>query len=189
MHVFKEYKGLIKTMESNEQKPKEQKPEERIHNFNEVCFGYTKEQAIKEAKRCLQCPVPLCEKGCPADISIKKFIKHISNGKFDLALKTILEKNSLPGICGRVCPAEEQCKKSCISKPAINIALLERFAADNSEKIIKNMEKISKRIAVVGSGPAGLACSSDFALLGYEVVVCAGMEWYGFTPFTFSVNS
>ncbi|PIU03054.1 MAG: glutamate synthase (NADPH), homotetrameric [Candidatus Diapherotrites archaeon CG09_land_8_20_14_0_10_32_12] len=158
-------------MESEEQKPEEQKPEERIHNFNEVCFGYTKEQAIKEAKRCLQCQLPLCEKGCPAGISIKKFIKHIADEEFDLALKTILEKNSLPGICGRVCPAEEQCKKSCISRPAINIALLERFAADNAEKIAKNIKKTCKKIAVIGSGPAGLACSSDLALMGYEVVV------------------
>jgi len=192
MHVFKEYKGLIKTMESNEQKPKEQNPKERIHNFNEVCFGYTKEQAVKEAKRCLQCAVPICEKGCPAEILIKKFIKHISEEKFDLALKTILEKNSLPGICGRVCPAEEQCKKSCISKPAINIAMLERFAADNAEKIIKNIKKTGKRIAVVGSGPAGLACSSDLALMGYEVVVYealhnpGGVLTYGIPGFRLS---
>ena len=163
MHVFK--------MKPEKQKPKEQSPKERIHNFNEVCFGYTKEQAVKEAKRCLQCQIPLCERGCPADISIKKFIKHIADEEFDLALKIILEKNSLPGICGRVCPDEEQCKKKCISNPKINIALLERFAADNSEKIIKNIKKTSKKIAVVGSGPAGLACSSEFALLGYEVVI------------------
>jgi len=163
MHVLK--------MKPEEQKPKEQNPKERIHHFNEVCLGYTKEQAVKEAKRCLQCQIPLCEKGCPADISIKKFIKHIADWEFGLALKIILEKSSLPGICGRVCPAEEQCKKLCISRPAININFLERFVADNSDKIIKNMEKISKRIAVVGSGPAGLACSSDLALLGYEVVV------------------
>ena len=171
MHVFEKYKGVIKTMKFNEQKPKEQKSEERAHNFNEVCLGYTKEQAVEEAKRCLQCPVPMCEKGCPADISIKKFIKHIADEEFDLALKVILEKNSLPGVCGRVCPAEEQCKKSCISKPAININFLERFVADNSEKIIENVKKTGKKIAVVGSGPAGLACSSDLALLGYEVVV------------------
>lgn len=158
-------------MKPNQQKPKEQNPEERIHNFNEVCFGYTKEQAVKEAKRCLQCQIPLCEKECPADISIKKFIKHITDEEFDLALKIILEKNSLPGICGRVCPAEEQCKKTCISKPAINIALLERFVSDNAEKIIKNIKKTGKRIAVIGSGPAGLACSSELALMGYDVIV------------------
>jgi len=163
MHVLK--------MRVEEQISKEQNPEERIYNFKEVCLGYTKEQAIEEAKRCLQCPVPMCEKGCPAEISIKKFIKHIVDEEFDLALKIILEKNSLPGICGRVCPAEEQCKKKCISKPAINIALLERFVADNSEKIIESVKKTEKKIAVVGSGPAGLACSSDLALLGYEVVV------------------
>ena len=163
MHVLK--------MRAEEQKPKEQNPKERIRNFNEVRLGYTKEQAVKEAKRCLQCAVPMCEKGCPADISIKKFIKHIADEEFDLALKVILEKNSLPGICGRVCPAEEQCKKLCISRPAININLLERFVADNSEKIIKSIKKTGKKIAVVGSGPAGLACSSDLVLMGYEVVV------------------
>ncbi len=152
-------------------KPEEQNPKERIHNFKEVCLGYTKEQAIEEAKRCLQCPVPLCEKGCPAGISIKEFIKHIVDEEFDLALKIVLEKNSLPGVCGRVCPAEEQCKKICISKPAININLLERFVADNSEKIIKSVKKTGKKIAVVGSGPAGLACSSELALMGYEVVI------------------
>jgi len=110
-------------MENKEQKQKEMSPEERIKSFKEVSLGYTKEQAIEEAKRCLQCPVPLCEKGCPAGISIKEFIKHIVDEEFDLALKIVLEKNSLPGVCGRVCPAEEQCKKICISKPAININL------------------------------------------------------------------
>jgi len=158
MHVF-------------EMKTEEQNPKERIHNFKEVCLGYTKEQAIEEAKRCLQCPVPMCEKGCPANISIKKFIKYIADEEFDLALKVILKKNSLPGICGRVCPAEEQCKKKCINRPAINIALLERFVADNSEKIIESVKKTGKKIAVVGSGPAGLACSSELVLMGHEVVV------------------
>ena len=158
-------------MENKEQKQKEMSPEERIKSFKEVSLGYTKEQAIEEAKRCLQCPVPLCEKGCPAGILIKKFIKHIADEEFDLALKVILEKNSLPGVCGRVCPAEEQCKKKCICKPAININLLERFVADNSEKIVKNVKKTGKKIAVVGSGPAGLACSSELALMGHEVVV------------------
>ncbi len=171
MHMFK--------MKTEEQKPKEQDTKERIHNFKEVCLGYTKEQAVKEAERCLQCAVPMCERECPADISIKKFIKHIADEKFDLALKIILEKNSLPGICGRVCPAEEQCRKSCISKPAININFLERFVADNSEKIVKNIKKIGKRIAVVGSGPAGLACSSDLALLGYEVVIYEALHKLG----------
>ncbi len=89
--------NTMRTIKTKEQRAKEQKPEERIHNFKEVCLGYTKEQAVKEAKRCLQCQIPLCEKGCPAGISIKEFIKHIVDEEFDLALKIVLEKNSLPG--------------------------------------------------------------------------------------------
>lgn len=186
MHAFE------KIMKNKEQRQKEQNPEERIHNFDEVSFGYTREQAVKEAKRCLQCQLPLCEKGCPAGISIKKFINHIACEEFDLALKTILEKNSLPGVCGRVCPAEEQCKKSCISRPKINIELLERFAAENAKKIVKNIKKTGKRIAVVGSGPAGLACGSELALMGNEVVVYealhkpGGVLTYGIPEFRLS---
>ncbi|MDD5086624.1 MAG: NADPH-dependent glutamate synthase [Candidatus Nanoarchaeia archaeon] len=183
MHAIK------KIMGNKEQKQKEQNPEERIHNFNEVSFSYTKEQAVKEAKRCLQCKVPLCEIGCPAGISIKKFIKHIADEEFDLALKVILEKNSLPGVCGRVCPAEDNCMKMCVSRPKININLLERFVADNSKKIVAEVKKNKGKIAVIGSGPAGLACSSDLALMGYDVVlfealhIAGGVLSYGIPEF------
>jgi glutamate synthase (NADPH) small chain len=168
---------------------REQNPEYRINNFDEVSLGYTKEQAVKEAKRCLQCKVPLCEQGCPAGISIKKFINYIANEDFDSALKVILQKNSLPGVCGRVCPAEENCRKMCVSNPKININLLERFVADNSKKIVAEVKKNKQKIAVIGSGPAGLSCSSDLALMGYDVVlfealhIAGGVLSYGIPEF------
>jgi glutamate synthase (NADPH/NADH) small chain len=176
-------------MENKEQKQKELSPGGRIKSFNEVSLGYAREQAVKEARRCLQCKVPLCERGCPAEISIKKFIKHIAEEDFDSALKVILEKNSLPGVCGRVCPAEDNCMKMCVRNPKININLLERFVADNSKKIFKEIKKNDKKIAVIGSGPAGLSCSSDLSLIGYDVAlfealhIAGGVLSYGIPEF------
>ena len=151
----------------------EQKPEERIKNFNEVCLGYTEEQAMAEATRCLQCKKPKCVEGCPVNINIPRFIYFIKKRKFDEAIKTINETNNLPGVCGRVCPQEDQCEKACIlGKKAINIGKLERFAADKEGKTgIPAIKKSKKKIAVIGSGPAGLTCAADLALMGYNITI------------------
>jgi glutamate synthase (NADPH/NADH) small chain len=149
-------------------------PEERIDNFKEVCIGYSKEDAIKEASRCLKCKEPQCMAGCPVGINIPKFIHFIKKEKFDRAIEEIKKKNNLPGVCGRVCPQEQQCEKNCVlkAKGQLNIGKLERFAADNEKKIV--IQKISKKkgkVAIIGSGPAGLTAAADLALAGYKVVV------------------
>lgn len=174
----------------------EQDPIKRIKNFNEVALGYTKEQAIKEASRCLQCKKPSCIEGCPVEIDIPAFIKEIKNGDFDEAIKIIKDKNSLPAICGRVCPQETQCEELCVlSKKGEPVAIgrLERFAADWERKrginIPKKTKSIKKRIAVIGSGPAGLTCAGDLAKIGYRVVIFeslhkpGGVLMYGIPEF------
>jgi len=155
-----------------------QKLEKRIHNFNEVALGYTEEQAVAEAKRCLQCPQPKCVEGCPVEIEIPAFIKLITERKFDEAVKKVKEKNSLPAICGRVCPQEEQCQKTCIMGKIgdpISIGRLERFVADyEMRKGVETPTKQSptgKKVAVIGAGPAGLTAAADLAKLGHEVVI------------------
>jgi glutamate synthase (NADPH/NADH) small chain len=163
-----------------------QKPEVRRRNFNEVALGYTEEQAIAEANRCLQCPKPQCIQGCPVEIDISAFIKLIKEGKFDEAVKKIKEKNSLPAICGRVCPQEEQCQKSCVlgkvGEP-VNIGRLERFVADwERAKGVEVPEKASltgKKVAVIGAGPAGLTAAADLAKLGHGVVVFEALHLSG----------
>jgi len=163
-----------------------QKPEERRHNFNEVALGYTEEQAIAEANRCLQCPKPQCIQGCPVEIDIPAFIKLIKEGKFDAAIKKIKEKNSLPAICGRVCPQEEQCQKFCVMGKAgdpVSIGRLERFVADY--ELQKDVETPSlppptgKKVAVIGAGPAGLTAAADLAKLGHEVVIFEALHTAG----------
>jgi glutamate synthase (NADPH/NADH) small chain len=158
---------------------KKRPAKERIKNFKEVALGLSKEEAIKEAKRCLQCKKPLCIKGCPVRINIPKFIKEIAQGKFGEAIKTLKETNSLPGICGRVCPQETQCEMFCVlgkkGKP-IDIGTLERFISDWEMKSVKSKvksqkSKISIKMAVVGSGPAGLTCAGELAKLGYDVTI------------------
>jgi len=152
--------------------------EERIHNFNEVAFGYTEEQAVDEAERCLQCKKALCVKACPVEVDIPEFIRLIKERRFDEAVKKVKEKNSLPAICGRVCPQEEQCQADCtmgkIGDP-ISIGRLERFAADwgreRGYEISQKPAPTGKRVAVVGAGPAGLTVAADLAKLGHEVVV------------------
>lgn len=155
-----------------------QKLEKRIHNFNEVALGYTEEQAVAEAKRCLQCPQPKCVEGCPVEIEIPAFIKLITERKFDEAVKKVKEKNSLPAICGRVCPQEEQCQKTCIMGKIgdpISIGRLERFVADyEMRKGVETPTKqppTGKKVAVIGAGPAGLTAAADLAKLGHEVVI------------------
>jgi glutamate synthase (NADPH/NADH) small chain len=163
-----------------------QKPEIRRQNFNEVALGYTEEQAREEANRCLQCPKPQCIQGCPVEIEIPTFIKLLREGKYEEAIKKIKEKNSLPAICGRVCPQEEQCQKFCIvgkvGEP-VNIGRLERFLADwERKKDIKAPNKASstgKRVAVIGAGPAGLTAAADLAKLGHAVVIFEALHLPG----------
>ncbi len=145
--------------------PKEQRPEDRIKNFDEVNLGYTKEEAVKEAERCLQCKKPLCVSGCPVNVDIPGFIKKIKEQKFENALKIIKKTNNLPAVCGRVCPQENQCEAGCVlEKKSINIGKLERFASEyGREDKIKESIPGKGKIAVVGSGPAGLTCAADLA--------------------------
>jgi len=138
-----------------------QKPEIRRRNFNEVALGYTEEQAITEAKRCLQCPKPQCIQGCPVEIEIPAFIKLLREGKFEEAVKKIKEKNSLPAICGRVCPQEEQCQKFCILGKIgdpVSVGRIERFVADweraRGVKINEKPLPTGKKVAIIGAGPA-----------------------------------
>lgn len=165
----------------------EQKPQERSRNFKEVPLGYTKEQAIYEAQRCLQCKKPKCVPGCPAEINIPKFIEKIVEEDFTGAYLEILKTDDLPAITGRVCPQEEQCQQVCIldkQKKPIAIGRLERFVADwaRENNIHGNPPKISKKeqkVAIVGSGPAGLTCAADLAKLGYEVTIFEALHQPG----------
>ena len=176
---------------------REQPPEVRIKNFNEVPYGYSEEEAKEEAKRCLQCKNKPCVQGCPVEIDIPGFIKAIAEGDFWRAIKIIKEKNVLPAICGRVCPQEEQCEKYCtltkIGEP-VAIGRLERFAADweAQQGEIEAPPKptpTGKRVAVVGSGPAGLTVAGDLAQMGHEVVIFealhkpGGVLMYGIPEF------
>ncbi len=160
----------------------EQDAGRRIKNFDEVCLGYSEELAKQEAERCLQCEKPLCVQGCPVNVNIPKFIKYIKEGKPDKALKVILKTNNLPGVCGRVCPQENQCEKACVlnrAEKAINIGKLERYASDTGSKPEAEIKKKKKKIAIVGSGPAGLTCAADLALMGYKVTVYEALHKTG----------
>jgi glutamate synthase (NADPH/NADH) small chain len=175
----------------------EQDAGERIRNFQEVPLGYTPEQAQAEAKRCLQCKKPLCMKGCPVCVDIPGFIELIAEGTFAAAARKIKETNCLPAVCGRVCPQETQCEAQCILGKKCDpgaIGRLERFAADyeREQGLIELPEKASatgKKVAVVGSGPAGLTVAGDLILLGHDVVVFeafhkpGGVLMYGIPEF------
>jgi len=168
-------------------------PNERVKSFIEVCKGYNAEEAVKEANRCLQCKKPLCVQGCPVNIDIPEFIREIKEERFDEAVKIIKRTNSLPAVCGRVCPQEKQCEEKCIvgiKGEPIAIGKLERFVADNeSKKDVPNIRKNGKKVAVVGSGPAGLSCAADLALKGYKVTIfealhdAGGVLKYGIPEF------
>jgi len=174
-----------------------QKPEDRVHNFNEVALGYSMEQAVAEAERCLQCPKPQCIQGCPVELDIPAFIKEIREKNFDEAIRKVKEKNSLPAICGRVCPQETQCQKFCVlgkKGDPLSIGRLERFVADYElQKGVtippRSKSSIGGKVAVVGSGPAGLTAAADLAKLGYEVVIFealhapGGVLMYGIPEF------
>lgn len=156
----------------------EQNPNIRRRNFNEVALGYTAEQAIEEANKCMQCRNPKCISGCPVEVPIRDFVALVQEGKFMEAAMKIKETNSLPAVCGRVCPQESQCESSCIygiRNEPIAIGRLERFVADyareKGETLPKLPQKIGKKVAVIGCGPAGLTCAGDLILLGYDVTI------------------
>ncbi|NHJ12755.1 MAG: NADPH-dependent glutamate synthase [Candidatus Thorarchaeota archaeon] len=156
----------------------EQPPKERIKNFNEVALGYTAEQAIEEANKCLQCRNPKCIGGCPVEVPIKDFIELVRKGDFMAAAAKIKETNSLPAICGRVCPQETQCEEPCIygiRNEPIAIGRLERFVSDyareHGEPLPEIMPKNGKKVAIIGAGPAGLTCAGDLIKLGYDVTI------------------
>ncbi len=163
-----------------------QEPSARVLNFKEVVLGYTEEQALAEASRCLNCSSPQCVKGCPVGVDIPDFIKQIKNKEYHSAIQKIKEKNSLPAICGRVCPQEEQCQKQCIigkKGEPVSIGRLERFVADlELEKGISVQKPAAfngKKVAIVGAGPAGLTVSADLAKLGYKVEIFEALHTDG----------
>ncbi len=174
----------------------EQLPEERARNFQEVAKGYTAEMAIDEAKRCLGCKHKPCVSGCPVNVRIPEFIAYMQKGDFEAAYEVIRMTNALPAICGRVCPQETQCEEKCvrgIKGEPVAIGRLERFAADwamaHGITGQKPAGKNGKKVAVVGSGPAGLTCAGDLAKLGYEVTIFealhipGGVLMYGIPEF------
>ena len=163
-----------------------QDPKERTKNFKEVAIGYTRELAIDEANRCLNCKNKPCMKGCPVNISIPDFILKIKEEDFEGAYNIISESSSLPAICGRVCPQESQCEKNCvrgIKTEPVGIGRLERFVADyhnQKENIVKKIpESNFHKVAVIGSGPSGLACAGDLAKLGYDVTIFEALHKAG----------
>lgn len=174
----------------------EQEPLVRNKNFNEVALGYTADMAISEAKRCLQCKNPLCVLGCPVNVKIPEFISFVAQGDFEAAYKVISETNSLPAVCGRVCPQERQCEGKCvrgIKSESVAIGRLERFVADyyinNCKKPLSDIKPNGKKVAVIGSGPSGLSCAGDLAKRGYKVTVfeafhtAGGVLVYGIPEF------
>ncbi len=157
---------------------REQDPNERVKNFSEVCYGYNEEEAMLEASRCLGCKKPACVTDCPVDIQIPQFIYEVEMGNFEKAAQIIANDSSLPAVCGRVCPQETQCEGKCIlgvKGEPVAIGKLERFVADWSRsKGIKFTERKplnGKKVAVIGSGPAGVACATDLAKMGYDVTI------------------
>ena len=164
---------------------REQDPAVRATNFEEVCLGYSLEEATLEATRCLNCKNPRCVAACPVGIQIPNFISALMNGDIKGAAEVIAQDSSLPSICGRVCPQESQCEGSCIlgiKGESVAIGKLERFVGDwrlNNPQPVELPEKNGRRVAVVGSGPAGLACASDLAKIGYEVTVFEALHEVG----------
>lgn len=157
---------------------REQEPKVRAANFDEVCLGYNKEEAMQEAERCLNCKNAQCVKGCPVSIDIPGFVSQIKEGNFEESYHVISKASALPAVCGRVCPQESQCEGKCIrgiKGEPVSIGKLERFAADwareNGIKPQPAAEKKNHKVAVIGSGPAGLTCAGDLAKMGYDVTI------------------
>lgn len=174
----------------------EQDPNTRNKNFLEVALGYTEEMAIEEAQRCLNCKHKPCVEGCPVNVKIPEFITLVAEGKFDEAYNKIAETNTLPAICGRVCPQETQCESFCVrgkKGEPVGIGRLERFVADwymaNKQSKVDKVEKKKQKVAVIGSGPASLTCAGDLAKMGYEVTIFeafhvpGGVLMYGIPEF------
>ena len=165
---------------------REQEPLVRAKNFDEVCLGYSEEEAVAEAERCLHCAKPLCVQGCPVSINIPEFIQEVKNRDFKKAYDIINEDSSLPAVCGRVCPQETQCEGKCIlgkKGDPVSIGKLERFVADwaaaNGVEPAKTTEQRPERVAVIGSGPAGLTCAGDLAKMGYQVKIFEALHQAG----------
>lgn len=165
---------------------REQEPAKRAANFEEVCYGFNVEEAAREASRCLHCRNPRCVAACPVSIQIPNFIAEIAAGNYQAAADIIAEDSLLPSICGRVCPQESQCEGSCVlgvKHEPVAIGKLERFVGDwqleNGSKEVAEIAPNGKKVAVVGSGPAGLACAADLAKLGYEVTVFEALHRLG----------
>ncbi|MGG7078250.1 NADPH-dependent glutamate synthase [Clostridium sardiniense] len=165
---------------------REQDPKERARNFDEVCLGYNEEEAVKEAKRCLQCKNPRCVTGCPVSIDIPGFIKEVAEENFEEAVKVISKYSALPAVCGRVCPQESQCEGKCVlgvKGDPVSIGKLERFVADwgreHNVDISEKEEDKNIKVAVIGSGPAGLTCAGDLAKKGYDVTIFEALHETG----------
>ena len=176
----------------------EQEPLVRNKNFEEVALGYTPEMAMDEATRCLQCKKPLCVSGCPVNVRIPEFIAKVAAGEFEEAYQIVTSTNSLPAVCGRVCPQENQCEGKCIrgvKAESVGIGRLERFVADwhaahaGEDAVVEKPQPNGHKVAVVGSGPAGLTCAGDLARMGYDVTVyelfhkAGGVLVYGIPEF------
>jgi len=163
-----------------------QEPKARVKNFNEVALGYSEEQALEEASRCLQCVKPQCVAGCPVEVPIPEFIKCLREKKYAEAIATIKTKNALPAVCGRVCPQEEQCQVNCvvgrIGEP-VSIGRLERYLADwerdHGFQLPEKAKPTGKKVAVVGAGPAGLTAAADLIKLGHEVTMFEALHLPG----------
>ncbi|MBE5833203.1 MAG: NADPH-dependent glutamate synthase [Butyrivibrio sp.] len=165
---------------------REQEPKVRATNFEEVCLGYNKEEAMDEASRCLNCKNPQCVKGCPVSINIPGFIEAVKNDDVETAYKIIGQSSALPAVCGRVCPQESQCEGKCVrgfKGDAVSIGKLERYVADSAKamglKPETAKEKKGKKVAVIGSGPSGLTCAGDLAKLGYDVTIFEALHEAG----------
>ncbi len=165
---------------------REQEAKVRAANFEEVCLGYNKEEAMEEAARCINCKNAQCVKGCPVAINIPGFIEKVKNGDVEAAYQVISEASALPAVCGRVCPQESQCEGKCIrgmKGEPVSIGKLERFVADwareNGIQPTGPKEKNGKKVAVIGSGPAGLTCAGDLAKMGYEVTIFEALHEAG----------
>ncbi|MBP2073462.1 MAG: glutamate synthase small chain [Thermoanaerobacterium sp.] len=174
----------------------EQDPNVRNKNFKEVALGYEENMAVEEAERCIQCKNQPCVSGCPVHVQIPDFIKQIANRNFEEAYQKIKETNNLPAVCGRVCPQENQCESVCTrgkKGEPVAIGRLERFAADwymkNKEDKVEAPKKIGRKVAVIGSGPAGLSCAGDLAKMGYDTTIFeafhtpGGVLMYGIPEF------